>query len=153
MCSLILYLYYTIQCLFCLVKIMLSPLGVVLRYTQGGLFQGKAGRFENEMTISKTKMKCRFLQQCAVFFCLYFYKKYFFCFLSYSPQCQMNSFRISGVHGTLLSQIIPLQYTILGIECQVRITLILFYYFSQHFITIFCATSHRYIFARFALYI
>ena len=107
------------------------------------------------MAIFETKMKCHFLQRCVVlFFRLCFYKKYFFCFLSYSPQCQKNSFRISGVHGTLSSQIIPLQYTILGIECQVRITLILFYYFSQHFITIFCATSHRYIFARFtSLYI
>lgn len=115
-------------------------------------------------------MKCRFLQQCAVFFvytfahflsCVYqdgfmpffflynFYKKYFFCFLSYSPQCQKNSFRISGVHGILLSQIIPLQYTTLVTECQVEFVLILFYYFSQHFITIFCATSHRYIFCAF----
>ena len=106
-------------------------------------------------------MKCRFLQQCAVFFVytfahflsyvyqdgfmpfffLYnFYKKYFFCFLSYSPQCQKNSFRISGVHGILSSQIIPLQYTTLVTECQVEFVLIIFYYFSQHFITIFCAT-------------
>ena len=65
----------------------------------------------------------------------------------------MYSFRISGVHGTLSSQSIPLYYIIFRTGCQVRITLILFYYFVQHFITIFCATSHRYIFVCSASYI
>lgn len=76
---------------------------------------------------------------CYSFFAQFLQKKYFFCFLSYSPQRQMNSFRISGVHGTLLSQIIPLQYITFSLGCQVKIMLILFYYFAQHFITIFFA--------------
>lgn len=99
MCSLILYLYYTTQCLFCQVKIMLSPLGVVLWNTQGGLFWDKVSRIENEMSIFKMKMKCHFLWRCVLFFLfLYyisarfsylgfrlfffytFYKKYFFAF-------------------------------------------------------------------------
>ena len=75
----------------------------------------------------------------AILFFISFLQKNIFCFLSYSPQRQTNSFRISGVHGILLSWIIPLYYIILRIECQVRIMLILFYYFAQHFITIFFA--------------
>ena len=67
LCSLFHCLYYTTQRHICQVKIMLSPLGVVLWNTRGGLFWGKAGRFENEMTFFKMKMKCRFLQRCAVF--------------------------------------------------------------------------------------
>ena len=46
LCSLILYLYYTTQHYFCQVKIMLSPLGVVLWNTQGGLFWDKVCRIE-----------------------------------------------------------------------------------------------------------
>ena len=91
-------------------------------------------------------MKCHFLWRCVVlFFCfmsmpfffLYILQKIFFCFLPYNHQRQMNSFRISGVHGILSSQIIPLQYTTLVTECQVEFVLIIFYYFSQHSITIF----------------
>lgn len=108
MCSLILYLYYITRHYFCQVKIMLSPLGVVLRYTQGGLFWDKVCRIENEMAIFKMKMKCHFLWRCVLFFFVYTFahffclipirivlcysffvhilqKKYFFCFLSYSP--------------------------------------------------------------------
>ena len=71
------------------------------------------------------------------FFFLYILQKIFFCFLPYNHQRQMNSFRISGVHGILSSQIIPLQYTTLVTGCQVEFVLIIFYYFSQHSITIF----------------
>ena len=112
------------------------------------------------MTIFETKMKCHFSQLCAVFFVytsshflpyvyqdgfipfffLYkIYKKYFFAFFHIVPQRQIYSFRISGVHGTLLSQIIPLQYITFSLGCQVEFVLILFYYWSQHFITIFLA--------------
>ena len=105
------------------------------------------------MTFFELKMKCHFLQLCAVFLFMLL-QKYFFCFLPYSHQRQMNSFRISGVHGILSSQIIPLQYTTLVTGCQVEFVLILFYYFLQHFITIFCATTYSYMFARFtSLYI
>ena len=108
------------------------------------------------MPFFETKMKCHFFYGCVLSFCFLYYisarfsylgfrpfffihilQKKYFCFFPHSLQHQMNSFRISGVHGILLSQIIPLQYTTLGTECQVRIMLILFYYFSQHFITIF----------------
>lgn len=106
-------------------------------------------------------MKCHFSQLCAVFFvytsahffalrllglalcCSFFLysfcKKYFFAFFHIVPQRQIYSFRISGVHGILLSQIIPLQYITFSLGCQVEFVLILFYYFSQHFITIFLA--------------
>ena len=69
--SLILYLYYTTQRHFCQVKIVLSPLGVVLWNTLGGLFWDKVCRIEIEMTIFKTKMKCHFLWRCAVLFFVY----------------------------------------------------------------------------------
>ena len=79
------------------------------------------------------------LALCCSFFLYSFCKKYFFTFFHIVPQRQIYSFRISGVHGALLSQIIPLQYITFSLGCQVEFVLILFYYFSQHFITIFLA--------------
>ena len=80
------------------------------------------------------------------FFCIKFTKN-IFCFLSYSPQRQIKSFRISGVHGTLLSQIIPLQYITFSLGCQVEFVLILFYYFLQtlyhHFSCALLHTPHQ----------
>lgn len=86
------------------------------------------------------------LALCCSFFCIVSAKN-IFCFLSYSPQHQMYSFRISGVHGALLSQIIPLQYITFSLGCQVEFVLILFYYFLQtlyhHFSCALLHTPHQ----------